>query len=390
MAQERNQSTPRQTGLPFAEGEASHAERWNDLGIAMLRIGRHCRAEMSAFVRWVFNVTKGGTAGALTKSYAELAERPWGLCCDERTARRTVELACRFGLVSMNAQRRWDGSQQCNTYTIDWAGVAALKRGRTGGQFDHPPGHSDHLGGQNDQGGGQNVRHIRNDDLTQSSVRKNSGPVPGAEPNPRKDLEETDADAAVRAAAGSLASLGGDEERGLSALLCRQSPLLAEARERRIAPLPAGDLLHGVYAAIDSRHLRRPLSLVAWHRKQLTTLMPVMGGTEADLLLVIAAGLFAVSVPHADVRKNRVALFVSVIARRKWCKALPFVPKARKLLDEAIAYYGPGWMDRVGELPSENPEIAASGGASAAPPLPPGSGREMLRAGMALTEKAAN
>jgi hypothetical protein len=130
----------RQVALPFAEGEASHAERWNDLGIALLRIPpRQCTAQLAGLVRWIFNVTKGGLEGALTKSFSELAQRPWGLCCDERTVRRTVANARRYGLIAVEEQRRWDGSQQCNSYTIDWTGIIALKNGvRTDGHCAPP------------------------------------------------------------------------------------------------------------------------------------------------------------------------------------------------------------------------------------------------------------
>lgn len=336
-----NGMTPlKQVSLPFAEGEATHAERWNDLGIALLRIPpKQCTAHLAGLVRWIFNVTGGGMEGALTKSYEELAQRPWGLCCNERTARRTVDTACRYGLINAAEQRRWDGSQQCNAYTIDWEGIAALKLGRrTDGHSVHPPGHTDHRGGQD-------VRHIKEFSLMQSSVRKNSGTGPGADPNPRMDSEnETD---------GSRPRMAASHRRqndSLTESLLANSPILAAARERRIAPLPACNLVHGVFAAIEPKDIYRLERFVKWHRMQLSTAEPVMGGTEADLLLTIATVLYARSLPESEVRKNRAAVFVSTIARRAFLKSLPFVPEARMLLDGGIAKLGATWAGLAEEV----------------------------------------
>ncbi len=53
----------KQIALPFSAGECSHAERWNDLVIALYRIGQQCDCEMAIFLKWIFNTTAGGTAG---------------------------------------------------------------------------------------------------------------------------------------------------------------------------------------------------------------------------------------------------------------------------------------------------------------------------------------
>lgn len=314
--------------LPLAEAEASHAERWNNLGLALGRIPRrHQTAQLAQLVRWVFNVTKGGLSGALTKPYAELGQWPWGLCCSERTARRTVASAQRLGLLSVTDQRRWDGSQQPNAYAIDWDGVRSLIRGdATDGHTDHPPGHSGHHPGQIG-------RHIRNYSLLQSSIRKTSGPDRGPTPAPEgnffstKTTNDTNFDRA-------------GNNQTLAELLCADSPILSEAAGRLIAPLPASGLVHGVYAPIRPVHLGQPLRLVEWHRRQLSTAVPVMGNSEADLLLTLATALFAASLPERDIRKSRVAAFVSTINKRQWHRSLSFVPEARKLLDAALARGG--------------------------------------------------
>jgi len=317
----------KQVGLPFAEGEGSHAERWNDLGIALLRIPpRQCTAQLAGLVRWIFNVTKGGVTGSLTKSFSELAQRPWGLCCDERTVRRTVSTAQRYGLIAIEEQRRWDGGQQPNAYRIDWAGVAALKNGcRTdghgvqgGGHGVHPPGHTVHPGGHG-------VRHIRNDSLLQSSSRNSgTGTGTGAGPNPRTDST-------------------GQEPSALAAALLDNSPILLAARGRRIVPKPAGSLTHGIFRPLQGRDLADTRRMVSWFRQQLSTAVPATGDTEADLLLVLATALYATSLPASEVKKSRVGVFVFTLTRKLWMRSVPFVPQARVLLDNAIEEFGAAW-----------------------------------------------
>jgi hypothetical protein len=344
----------KQKALEFAEAEANHAGRWNDVSLALSRVGKKCDLHLSRFVRLVFDMTKGGTSGELVKSIRALSERPAWLCCSERKVGSTIELAEKLGFVQVTHRRAYSGSQQENAYTMNWAGIRSITGGTnhpaTGSTWCAPPSTTCQGASTTRQAPSTTRNHTKEKKLSGSSLEEDSVSGPGADPNPSfsgNDSDGMDAAAADRDAAGSHAGIGGDEERGLSALLCRQSPLLAEARERRLVPLPADELLHGVYAPIESKHLRNPLSLVAWHRKQLSTVRHPMGDTEADLLIVIAVALYAVSVPDADVRKTRVAIFVNAIHRRKWCKALPFVPKARSLLDMAIKRFGPDWADQL-------------------------------------------
>lgn len=339
MAAGRNQFT--QTQLPFGDAEAAHAERWNDLTLALLRLPlKQCTAHLAGLMRWIYNANKLGKP--LTKSHAELAARPWGLCCDERTVRRIVACAKEYGLIICEEQRRWDGSQQPNSYWVDWDGVAALKNGRsTGGHYALAPGHSVHPGGHSVQGGGHHVRHIRNNSTVQCST-VNSGSGPEAEPNPRSDSALKSQTLAVK--------------------VCDDAPILAAARERRVAPLPPGDLLYGVFAAIEERHIREPLGFVTWHRMQLGTPEPVMGDTEADLLLTLAAALYAASLRREEIRKNRVAIFVNAISHHAFLRCLPFVPKARSLLDQGITERGSGWAGLAVEperaIPTEDAGFA--------------------------------
>jgi hypothetical protein len=52
------------------------------------------------------------------------------------------------------------------------------------------------------------------------------------------------------------------------------------------------------------------------------------------LLLVIAAGLHAMKVPEADVKKTRVAIFVNVVHRGRWRQVTKYVSEANDRLIE--------------------------------------------------------
>ena len=230
---ERIQS--RQASLPFAEGEAEYAGKWNDVSLALARVGTKCDLHLSRFVRMVFDMTHGGTDGALVKSYKAIAERPAWLCCSERKARSTIELAKELGFVRVTRRRAWSGSQQENSYTLDWDGIRAIVGGmRAGGTTRQGPGTSCHTPGTTRQGPGTTCRHTKEKKLPGSVLEVNSGTGPGADPKPA-DLE------------------GRDDPR--SDVLLAQSKELTEGRERLIAPLEAGKLSCGVYAVLHLRDL---------------------------------------------------------------------------------------------------------------------------------------
>lgn len=333
-----------QQELPFAEAEAACAERWNDVRMALRSLSkRDCDLGVATFVRWVFNVT-AASHGPLVKTYEDLGEHPDGLCCSARTARRIVTAAERLRLVCVAGRRNRNGSQDHNAYTIDWDGVRLRNRGllRTpspraagggaGGQFGQTSGQLDQTSGQ--------IGQLYKEQPLCSSLYSGTGPGAGPKPNPTvKDSDEPQHSAPRTACDGSL-----------TGKLLGQSPLLAEARERRIAPLPPGGLLHGVYAPITVGHLKAPERLIRWHRMQLSTVAPVMGDTEADLLLTIATALYATSLPDSRVQQNRVAVFVGTICRHRFMRSLGFVPKAREVLDEAIASHGAAWVGIAAEV----------------------------------------
>jgi hypothetical protein len=285
----------------------------------------------------VFDFTAGGTKGGFIKSYRALAERPLWLCCSERKARSTVEIAERLGFVITERRRAWTtGSQQENAYRINWDGITAiLKQSTPDGTTRHGPGTTSQPHGTTSHPHGTTCRHIEEEKLSGSPSEETPGTGPGTEPNPtEKDSEQE--------GRPRTAALQGNNS--LTETLLAQSPILRAAREQRITPLPASvPMLHGVYHAVELCQLQEPSRLIQWHREQLLTSRPPMSDTVADLLLTIATAMYATAMPSKDVLKNRVAVFADVIARRKFAKSLPHVPKARDYLDRAIKKLGPEW-----------------------------------------------
>jgi hypothetical protein len=129
----------------------------------------------------------------------------------------------------------------------------------------------------------------------------------------------------------------------LGAALYEGSPILAEARQRPIAPLPPGGLQHGIFKPLTLKDLSYPPSMVKWHRRQLGSAAPVMGATEADLLLTLATALYATSLEAADVKGTRVGMFAFTLTRRIWERSVPFVPEAGVLLGKVIRDLGAAW-----------------------------------------------
>jgi hypothetical protein len=114
-----------------------------------------------------------------------------------------------------------------------------------------------------------------------------------------------------------------------------------EARSRTIEPLECEpELACGVFHAIEERHLRSIGELIHWFRQQLAALEPATDNTEADLLFVLAAAKYALSIPRAELRRNYQAVFNDVVARERMTKARPYLPDARATLDRHIEHFG--------------------------------------------------
>jgi hypothetical protein len=318
----------RQEPLPFGEAEGSFQERKELLGLALLK----ARADiyLAQFALWVFNATHGGVSGALKRTYADLAAAPWGLCCGKTKARETVETARRIGIVAITETRLADGGRGANEYTIDWLGIREV----TG--FETVMGAATRHRGAATRHRGAATRHAYKEqhlpDTSESETESESGA-----PRPRMVGDDSRHERAPRMVRVT-------DEAWLD-----EVPELREARMRRIAPLPPADLRYGAFRVIRRYDALTNGSLVIWFRRQLGVVRPITGDSEADLLLVLAAGLAAAAVPQAEVQKNRLAIFGSTVGRGLWGKILHHVPAARKLLDQVLLMY-PECLTHADEL----------------------------------------
>jgi len=131
-----------------------------------------------------------------------------------------------------------------------------------------------------------------------------------------------------------------DQASEREAALLAQHPLLREARTRRIEPLPRGRLCDGnAFAPLELGDLRTPWRMVLWFRCQLSLQDPLLAGTEAHLLLLLAAAWHSVTCPESDVRRSRAALFAYTVSRRRWnAVVMRCLPNARAQLDELLRY----------------------------------------------------
>jgi hypothetical protein len=126
--------------------------------------------------------------------------------------------------------------------------------------------------------------------------------------------------------------LNGKDERSAA---IASMPVLAEAASIAVDPMPASQKISaGAFAALKEKHLSDTRLLSEWFQRQLSLPDPVCGHTRADLLLVIAAGLHAMKVPEADVKKTRVAIFVNVVHRGRWRQVTKYVSEANDRLIE--------------------------------------------------------
>ena len=114
---------PAQQPLPFAEGEAAQDDRRNLLAAALVKI--RCDARLSVLLYWIFNFVEKNGDG-LTRSYDQLAARPYGLCCELWEAREVVAHAKQIGLVNIHRQADWRGMQRANTYALNWDGIQGI------------------------------------------------------------------------------------------------------------------------------------------------------------------------------------------------------------------------------------------------------------------------
>ena len=297
------------------------------LGLVVLRLHGMDLGDGALFARelllWIFNVTAHGTNGDLKKSYAELAAYPWGLCCSESRARRVVRSLRKHRVLRVDENRFQSDGQSANSYSLDWDGIRQLLglRSRSGVPTEHPPVPTEHPPVP--------TEHPFKEETPLPVPSINSGPDP--EERAGRDLD------AIR------------EDSGLDAVreeLLATIPELTAAGQIEIAPLPAGSCARGVYGPLTFGEISKPLGLVPWFRRQLSSPFPATANTEADLLLVLAAALYVQSQPRESLTKP-VGLLVKLVSQKQWRKVAPFVSDARRLLDAAITVIGAEPLGRV-------------------------------------------
>jgi hypothetical protein len=320
-------SDPEQVPLPFGEAEGAFNERKSLLGMALLKV--RADLHLAQFVLWVFNTTAGGLEGRLVKSYDELASPPWGLCCGRTKARETVDRARQLGLVAWDEARTASGARCPNEYYIDWEGV----RNATGlaGVLGAASRHGDAAGRQGDAAsrhGGAATRPLSKE-YTFPTPTDSEAETEAEEPLPRK-AANFDSKGTPR-----TGSQSGPEPRQAERWF-GEVPELREAAGRRIVPLPPAGLVYGAFKPLKETNLADG-SLVAWYRRQIGLSRPLTGDTEADLLLVLAAGIAASKIPDREVLKSRVGIFSATVSRGAWSKVLFCVPAARELLDHVAS-----------------------------------------------------
>lgn len=160
-----------QVGLPFGEAEGTFAERERLLLLALRVVGADLH--LVTLMRNVFHATAGGISGGYKKSYEELAETPYGLCCSVSTARRVVAQAVKQKWLEVTPTAFARGGYAANEYAIRWESLQEaidLTRGkrrstarRTPNVCDSPARivQNDQGYGQSDQGYGQSEQTIK-------------------------------------------------------------------------------------------------------------------------------------------------------------------------------------------------------------------------------------
>lgn len=280
----------------------------------------------------------------LVRSYQQLAENLW---CGEKTVRRSVGRLVVAEVLLV--EQTFDAARNArrNEYRLDWVTITRLLCQLS---LSLGVGHSDRTYGQNDRRYGQNDQSLKEYTPSGSSV------VPKSEfRNPERGHGGSQG-GTVGSAGRTFVPWDAD---ALRRELLVEIPELVSAARQRLSRRPAGGLLYGgAFRVLEIEHLRpeNVKALVAWHRQQLSLKKPVCGDTEADLLLVIAAGHWAWCLDREAVAKNRVAALVNLICRRLWREALPRVRWAAAALDKLAGELGGRyWLEVVPESTEARP-----------------------------------
>lgn len=262
----------------------------------------------------------------VSKVAAGFRDRP---SVGERTVRNWRRDAQWLGLVSLD----WPGGSRWNTWVVHFARVAELlELGRSG---DRPAGAGPEV--VFDPAASGNKRQplpLQAATIAASTGRSRNRvlplPEPGAGPGffvaGNRDDEASEGRGHRQRRRRSTIDTGE---------LFDSVQALKEARGRRLAPLPLGaSIAPGqAFACLKPEHLNKASSLLEWFRRQLSLPQPVLGPSEADFLLVLAAACWANRLPEKSIRANRVAAFVHVLTRGQWGRVLPCLADARAWLD---------------------------------------------------------
>lgn len=295
----------------------------------------------------------------LVRSFDELAEE---FFCNRKTMMRCVDELERASLLCVwRLQDERSGAMGKNEYRIDWDGVkrhneaairslgADIRRARKGespqsqddttqGQFDPTPSLFDPTQGQ------------KRTSYKEYIPSGDSCFIQEPDPDRRAGAGPQECFQTKGKAAGQRIGPAGAE---LRIVLFAEVPELAEAQSKLLAPLPAGDLTYGVFheKALSQERLKFPASIVTWHQQQLSTMRPVAGDTEADLLLTLAARMRAIELPSKEVKRNRVAVFIDAVSRGRWQHVLQYVPDCASWLERYAEHLGGRmWLAHVQQL----------------------------------------
>jgi hypothetical protein len=313
--------SPGQQHVPFWRYSAAYEEERGYLGLAVMRL--RCDLHEVQFLLWLFNTTEAGRKGTLQKSYKQIADWPWGLCCSPDKAESTVQKLQRKRLCHVEETWNAQGIQTANRYTYDRDLILAacgLRRQPPAAEAAPPAAEAAPPAAEAAPPAAQ--AHIRNNTSSHLFSPFHTSFDRSRE---RAEARKLTPDQHRQRIAEQLDYEG-----------VWQVADLRAARERTVAPLPAEILLLDLWKPIQASHLTDAAALTRWFRQQLSVQWPATGGSQAELVLVLAAGLACAAIPAREVTHARERVFAATIARGLWRKVLHQTPQALRRLDELL------------------------------------------------------
>ena len=302
---------------------------------------------------WILHVEN--EHGGLVRDYDELADALW---CDRSTVIRLVNRLMESELIRLGQTFDKDGAARKNEYRLNWIRIVALTSSSAvdlGLRVNRviPDGAGSHERGplerQPPERGPPEREGVPSQfattqwqnattqcqNATSYKEQVLSGVLGSEDPYPDSGVS-ADSGSAENFPSGIKTGNPGRQPRGPASVpdeLVKKYPLLAEAGLRQLTELPADRFYHGVFKPLEDLDLASVQRIIDWHRRQLTSAYPVLSGSEAELLLTVAATCLVKAAKPKEVRENRVAMFVSLIHGRRWLDVMPYLPAARAILD---------------------------------------------------------